>query len=66
MASQVARWQRTHLPMQEMQKNAVSNSGSGRSPGVGNDNAFQYSCLENSMARGAWFATVQGITKSWM
>ena len=38
-------------------KNAVSNPGSGRYPGVGNDNTLQYSCLENSMARGAWFAT---------
>ena len=31
--------------------------GSGRSPGVGNVNPFQYSCLENSMDRGAWWAT---------
>ena len=38
--------------------------GSGRSPGVGNGNPFQYSCLENSMDRGAWRATVHGITKS--
>ena len=32
--------------------------GSGRSPGVGNGNLPQYSCLENSMNRGAWWATV--------
>ena len=32
--------------------------GVGRSPGVGNDNPPQYSCLENSMDRGAWQATV--------
>ena len=32
--------------------------GLGRSPGVGNDNPLQYSCLENPMARGAWGATV--------
>ena len=38
--------------------------GSGRSPGVGNDNPFQYSCLENSMDRRAWLATVHGIAKS--
>ena len=31
-------------------------TGSGRSPGEGNDDPFQYSCLENSMARGAWQA----------
>ena len=38
--------------------------GSGRSPGVGNGNPLQYSCLENSMDRGAWRATVQGVAKS--
>ena len=35
--------------------------GSGRSPEVGNGNLLQYSCLENSMDRGAWRATVQGV-----
>ena len=39
--------------------------GSGRSPGKGNGNPFQYSCLENPMDRGAWQATVHGVTKSW-
>ena len=39
--------------------------GSGRSPGVGNDNPLQYSCLENSIDRGAWWATVRGISESW-
>ena len=34
--------------------------GSERSPGVGNDNPLQYSCLENPMDRGAWWAAVQG------
>ena len=38
--------------------------GSGRSPGGGNGNPFQYSCLENSMDRGAWRATVLGVTES--
>ena len=38
---------------------------SGRSPGVGNGNLPQYSCLENSMDRGAWWATVDGVTKSY-
>ena len=38
--------------------------GSKRSPGEGNDNPFQYSCLENFMDRGAWWATVHGVTKS--
>ena len=36
----------------------------GRSPGVGNGNLLQYSCLENSMDRGAWWATVHGVAKS--
>ena len=36
----------------------------GRSPGGGHGNPLQYSCLENPMDRGAWRATVQGITKS--
>ena len=35
-----------------------------RSPGEGNGYPFQYSCLENSMDRGAWWATVHGVTKS--
>ena len=39
--------------------------GSGRSSGEGNGNPLQYSCLENPMDRGAWRASVQGITKSW-
>ena len=37
--------------------------GWGRSPGVGNGNLLQYSCLENSTDRGAWWATVHGVTK---
>ena len=40
--------------------------GLGRSPREGNGNPFQYSCLENSMDRGAWRATVHVITKSWI
>ena len=39
--------------------------GSGRSPGEGNGNPLQYSCLENSKDRGAWWATVHGVAKSW-
>ena len=38
--------------------------GSGRSPGVGNGNLIQYSCLENPVDKGAWQATVHGVTKS--
>ena len=38
--------------------------GLGRSPGEGNSNPFQYSCLENSMDRGAWQAIVHGLAES--
>ena len=38
--------------------------GSGRSPGVGNGKLFQYSCMENSMGRGAWGATAYGVTEN--
>ena len=37
--------------------------GLGRSPGEGNDNPFQYSCLENPMDRGAWQTTVHGVAE---
>ena len=40
-------------------------SPSRRSPGGGHGNTLQYSCLENPMDRGAWWATVHGVTKSW-
>ena len=39
-------------------------SGLERSCGEGNDNPFQYSCLKNSMDRGAWWATVGGVAQS--
>ena len=39
--------------------------GLGRSPGEGNGNPLQYSCLENPMDGGAWWATVHRVTKSW-
>ena len=38
--------------------------GWGRSPGEENGNPLQYTCLENSMDRGAWWATVKGATES--
>ena len=52
-------------------KNLPTNAGdvgsipaSGRSPGEGNANPLQYSCLENSMDRGAWRAIIHGVEKS--
>ena len=44
-------------------KHAGLISGSGRSPGEGNGNPFQYSCLENPMDRGARWTAVQGVAK---
>ena len=45
-------------------RDSGSISGSGRSSGGGHGNPLQYSCLENHMDRGAWRATVHGVTKS--
>ena len=39
--------------------------GSGRSPGEGNGHPLQYSCLGDPMDRGAWWATVHRVAKSW-
>ena len=52
-----------HLPSNV--GNLGSIPGSRRSPGGGNGNPLQYSCLENPMDRGAWWATVHGVAKSW-
>ena len=54
-ASLVAQTVKNLLPMQETWARSL---GSGRSPGEGNGSPLQYSCLENSMERGAWWATV--------
>ena len=58
------------LPSSSVSKSSVCNAGdpglilgSGRSPGEGNGNPFQYSCLENHMDRGAWRATVYGVRR---
>ena len=45
--------------------NAVSIPGSGRSPGEGNGNPLQYSCLENPNGREAWQATDHRVAKNW-
>ena len=52
-----------NLPMQKT-LNPGSVPGSGRSPREGNGNPLQYSCLENPMDRGAWWATVHRVAKS--
>ena len=46
-------------------RDSSSIPGSGRFPGEGNGNPLQYSCLKNPMERGAWQATVHGVTESW-
>ena len=58
------------FPCSSVAKNPPANArdvgsipGSGRSPGEGNSNPLQYSCLENSMDREAWWATVQGVQR---
>ena len=45
-------------------RDVCSVPGLGRSPGIGNGNPLQYSCMKNSMDRGAWWATVHGVAKS--
>ena len=51
--------------MQETQEDVGFISGSGRFPGGGNGNPFQYSCLENPMDRGDLWAKVHTVTKGW-
>ena len=46
-------------------RDASSTPGSGRFPGGGHGNPLQYSCLENPMDRGTWWAMVYSITNSW-
>ena len=52
--------------MQEMQEIQVQSLSQEDPLGVGNGNPFQYPCLENSMGREAWQATVHGVAKSQM
>ena len=61
----------TLLPVGSPGKESACNAGdpgsipaSGKSPGEGNGNPLQYSCLENPMDKGAWQATVHGAAKS--
>ena len=56
-------WRRICLPMQETRDLGLI-PGSGRSPRGGRGNTLQYSCLGNPMDRGAWWATVHGVTES--
>ena len=51
-------------PTYQCRRHETQVPGSGRSPGGGHGNPFQDSCLENSMDKGAWQATVHGVIKS--
>ena len=66
----VAAWLVLSFPDDSAVKNPPANAGDtgsipglGRSPGGGNGNLFQYSCLKNRMNRGAWWAPVHGVAK---
>ena len=61
-ASQVAQWMVKSLPSNAGGECSIPRSG--RSPGVGNGNPLQCSCLEKFMDRGAWWATVHGAAES--
>jgi len=65
-------WIRAYFPGGSDCEESACNAGDanlipgwGRSPGEGNSNPLQYSCLENSIDRGAWWATVHRVTKRW-
>ena len=63
----IPRWCRVKSPPANAEdlRDSGSIPGLGRSPGVGNDSQLHYSCLENSMGRGAWWATVYRVTENW-
>ena len=61
-ASQVTQVVKKNLPTNAGDTGLIP--GSERSPGGGNDNPLQYYCLESSMDRGAWQATIHGVAKS--
>ena len=52
------------LPLRDLRNRGLI-PGSGRSPGGGNGSPLQYSCLENPMEGGAWWAAVYGAAQSW-
>ena len=60
----MAQWVKNLPAMQDIQETWGLIPGLGRSPGEGNSNLLQYSCLENPMDRGAWLTTVNRVTKS--
>ena len=63
-ASLVAQMVKNMPAMQEVQKTQVRFLGQEDSPGKGNGNSLQYSCLGYPMDRGAWWARIHGVTKT--
>ena len=61
----MSQWVKNLPAMQETQTDSGSVPGLGRFPGEGHGKQSQYSCLENLMERGTWWATVRRVTKSW-
>ena len=62
--SQVAQWLKNLPANARDARDAGSIPGLERSPGVGNSNPLQYSCLENPRDRGAWWAAIYGVAQS--
>ena len=60
----MAQWLKNLLANAGDIRDTASIPGSGTSPGEGNDDPLQHSCLGTPMDRGAWWATVHGVTKS--
>ena len=60
----MTQWVKNLPAMEEMQADMSSVPRSARSPGGGHGNPLQYSCLENPMDRGAWWAAVHGVAES--
>ena len=64
-SSKVSQWALRALRKEKNTYNLAAIPGLGRSPGEANSYLLQYSCLENSMDRGAWWAIVHGVKKRW-
>ena len=63
-ASPMVQWVKNPSAMQQTPEIGVLPLGQGDPPGEGTGNPLQYSCLENPMDRGAWWAVVLGVAKS--
>ena len=64
MAQMVKKKKKKKKNSANLAEDPSSSPGSGRSPGEGNGNLLQYSCLENSMDRRGWKAIIRGVTES--